>query len=63
MKHGKGTDIFANGDRYSGDYVNGKPNGFGTYTWANGSYYEGEFKNGLKHGKGKWKKFVNPSSN
>lgn len=63
MKHGRGSDIFANGDRYNGEYKNGKPDGKGIYTWANGSYYDGEFKNGLKHGKGKWKKFVLPSSN
>jgi hypothetical protein len=23
LKHGKGTDIFANGDKYIGDYVKG----------------------------------------
>lgn len=59
MKHGKGSDEFANGDKYTGMYKNGKPDGPGIYTWSNGSYYEGEFKNGLKEGKGKWKKYVN----
>ncbi len=48
MKHGKGSDVFANGDKYSGNYKNGKPEGQGVYTWSNGSYYEGEFINGLK---------------
>jgi hypothetical protein len=43
MKHGRGTDYFANGDKYSGTYKNGKPEGFGLYTWQNGSYYEGKF--------------------
>lgn len=37
MKHGKGSDIFANGDKYNGDYRNGKPFGQGVYTWSNGS--------------------------
>ena len=63
MKHGRGADIFANGDTYNGEYRNGKPHGKGVYTWKNGSHYEGEFKNGLKHGKGKWKKYIQPSSN
>lgn len=58
MKHGKGTDMFANGDKYCGLYKNGKPEGFGVYTWANGNYYEGNFKNGLKEGNGKWKKYT-----
>ena len=29
LKHGTGSDIFINGDVYSGDYVNGKPEGKG----------------------------------
>ena len=41
MKNGRGTDIFANGDKYSGQYKNGKPEGHGIYTWANGNYYDG----------------------
>ncbi len=41
MKHGKGTDFFANGDKYSGQYRHGKPQGTGVYTWPNGSYFEG----------------------
>jgi hypothetical protein len=56
LKHGKGADFFANGDRYVGEYANGKPTGEGTYTWANGSQYEGQFEGGLKHGQGTWKK-------
>ena len=56
MKHGKGEDTFANGDRYRGAYINGKPHGPGTYTWLNGAVYEGLFKEGLKSGKGKWRK-------
>lgn len=63
MKHGKGTDFFANGDKYTGSYRNGKPDGIGTYSWEDGSYYEGSFKNGLKHGKGKWKKYIHNHDN
>jgi hypothetical protein len=25
LKHGTGTDLFSNGDSYTGEYVNGKP--------------------------------------
>jgi hypothetical protein len=43
MKHGKGTDFFANGDKFTGFYNLGKPEGFGYYYWIEGSTYEGEF--------------------
>jgi hypothetical protein len=56
LRHGNGTDFFANGDVYVGHYQFGKPEGFGQYKWQNGNSYTGEFKNGMKHGKGKWKK-------
>ena len=56
LKHGQGTDIFAQGDVYSGQYQDGKPHGYGQYKWKNTSLYVGEFKNGMKHGKGKWRK-------
>ena len=59
MKHGKGTDFFTNGDKLTGNYSLGKPEGFCTHIWADGSIYEGEFVNGLKDGKGKWKKALN----
>ena len=59
MKHGQGTDYFANGDAYKGDYCLGKPEGQGTYTWRNGSVYIGTFKEGMKHGLGEWKKDSN----
>lgn len=55
LKHGLGTDNFANGDSYHGMYENGKPNGKGEYSWKNGQYYVGDFLKGKKHGKGKWK--------
>ena len=43
LKHGKGADFFVNGDKYVGDYINGKPCGEGTYNWKNDSQYEGTF--------------------
>ena len=39
MKHGKGEEIFSNGDRYIGQYKEGKPDGEGKYIWADESYY------------------------
>jgi len=61
LKHGNGIEKFINGDTYTGNYVNGKPDGFGEYQWANGSHYKGMFKNGLRHGQGIWKKNGNNS--
>lgn len=29
LKHGNGTDLFANGDIFSGSYKLGKPDGYG----------------------------------
>ena len=51
--------MFANGDAYTGQYNDGKPEGFGQYKWKNTSIYVGEFVNGMKHGQGKWKKRAN----
>ncbi|MEE0997137.1 MAG: hypothetical protein U0L74_07190, partial [Paludibacteraceae bacterium] len=40
------------GDIYTGDFVNGVPEGKGVYTFATGDRYEGEFKNGKRNGQG-----------
>ena len=55
LKHGTGTDLFSNEDSYTGEYVNGKPQGKGQYSWTNGAIYVGDFTGGMKHGKGKWR--------
>ena len=55
LKHGTGTDTFANGESYTGDFENGKAHGKGEYLWPTGAQYVGDFEKGLKHGKGKWK--------
>ena len=34
---------YNNGDKYSGEELNGVKNGFGTYTFTDGSFYEGEY--------------------
>ncbi|MDP6489073.1 MAG: MORN motif-containing protein, partial [SAR324 cluster bacterium] len=34
------------GDKYIGEYKNGKKDGQGTYTFSDGRKYEGEFREG-----------------
>lgn len=43
IKEGFGVEVFVNGDKYKGEYKNGKFHGKGKYVWANGSCYEGQF--------------------
>ena len=50
--YGYGTYLFDSGDKYVGEYKDGKKNGQGTYTYANGAKYVGEYKNGKKNGQG-----------
>ena len=50
---GKGNIIYPEGNTYTGDIVNGYPNGKGKKTSHNGIISEGEFVNGRLHGKGK----------
>lgn len=38
--------------RYSGQFLNQKPNGFGKAEYGDGSFYEGEWLNGKWHGQG-----------
>ena len=41
-----------NGDKYVGEWKDGKRHGQGTYTLANGDKYVGEFRNSSYHGQG-----------
>src|SRR5207244_900085 len=47
-----GTLTYPNGDRYVGEYRDGKCNGHGTHTSANGDRYVGEFKDNTYDGFG-----------
>ena len=47
------TVTYSNGDRYSGEFVNGKFNGTGQYFWAGGDSYSGQFTDGQINGYGK----------
>ena len=48
------TVSYDNGDRYTGNFVDGIRSGQGTYTWANGTVYTGEFVNGSPSGNGNY---------
>ena len=45
---GKGTMQWSNGDRYTGEWKNGKPDGQGTMQWASGDEYVGVWKDGFR---------------
>lgn len=52
LRHGKGTFISANGEKYVGDWEYGNMTGNGTLTGANGFKYVGEFVENKIHGNG-----------
>ena len=47
-----GTATYANGDKYVGEFSDGKRNGRGTYTFVSGNEYIGDYRNGQRTGKG-----------
>ena len=47
------TQHYEDGNKYEGELINGKRNGFGTYYFSSGSKYVGEWKNNLFEGQGK----------
>jgi hypothetical protein len=55
--NGKGVIVYSAGEKYEGEFKNGKRHGKGVYTWTQGemkgSRYEGEYFEGQRHGKGK----------
>jgi len=50
--NGQGTYIWASGDKYVGQYKDGKTNGQGTFTFSNGIKYVGQWKDGKRNGQG-----------
>lgn len=52
--NGRGKMLYANGNIYEGDFVNGKREGLGTSTFTNRATYTGQYSKGLFHGKGKY---------
>lgn len=47
-----GSAAFNSGNKYAGDYKDGKRNGYGIYTFTNGNKYVGEFKDNKRNGQG-----------
>ena len=52
--HGFGTYISSRGDRYEGNWVDGRKNGQGTQEWASGDKYTGTWSDNRPHGKGQY---------
>jgi hypothetical protein len=52
-ENGYSAYTWPSGDKYIGEYKDGKMHGQGTYTYANGDKYVGEFKDDLYDGIGK----------
>jgi len=50
-RQGKATVFFANGDKYTGDFVDNVPHGYGKWIFANGSGVESKWVYGVKDGK------------
>lgn len=50
--NGQGTLTYTNGDKYIGNFENGKADGQGSFTYQDGSKYVGEFKNDKFDGHG-----------
>ena len=51
--HGRGVSVYASGNRYDGEWMDGKINGVGVLTYSDGDRFEGDWKDGKMHGKGK----------
>ena len=51
-ENGYGTFGYPNGDRYEGQFANGRPDGSGTFFENDGERYVGAFRAGMRHGNG-----------
>ncbi len=49
---GVGKYLFANGDKFNGEWLGGMRSGYGRYDYKNGDWYLGDFKNDIIEGKG-----------
>ena len=50
--NGTGTYTWDDGNKYIGEYKDGKKHGKGTLTWGDGNKYVGEWHNGKRNGQG-----------
>mmetsp|Transcript_100214 Transcript_100214/g.173124 ORF Transcript_100214/g.173124 Transcript_100214/m.173124 type:complete len:441 (-) Transcript_100214:235-1557(-) len=48
----QGTYTYPSGDKYTGQWLNGRKHGYGVAEFVSGNRYEGEWDNDFKHGKG-----------
>ena len=46
MVHGKGIFTWADGRKYTGEYIDDKKKGYGEFVWPDGRCYRGEWSNG-----------------
>eukprot|EP00483_Globobulimina_turgida_P000386 UN00386 len=54
-KDGKAKVMYANGDTFEGEYIDGKKNGKGIYFWKEfQATYDGEWSMGIRRGNGKF---------
>lgn len=51
-ENGRGVYAYADGSRYEGSFLLGRPHGKGIFFYPNGDRYEGQFAYGLPHGQG-----------
>ncbi len=54
-KEGHGVQIWQDGSKYEGQWVNGKANGKGRFILADGDIYEGDWMDDKAHGIGTYK--------
>ena len=51
---GRGTMIWPQGERYDGEWLDGKEHGRAEFSWPDTSFYDGLWQNGVRHGFGVW---------
>ena len=51
-RHGPGSYLFKDGNKYNGEWMDDKQEGYGMLQKNDGSVYEGRFKNSKAHGTG-----------
>lgn len=51
-ENGSGKYVFPSGDKYDGEFLDGRFDGKGVYVWIDGTKYDGEWVNGRKEGYG-----------